>query len=178
MSLRSLLLVTLLIAGCSGTPGAPASAGGGATAPGGPVSADGPLVVTAGAGSNVDTTLPSLMTGLPVPGLNFIFGGKENSLWSLVVSSKEITAGKSFTVVPFGDKNATLAPGQANMLYQADFSRYWHGESGTITFVRLGDHASGGTVARFENVSFKPAIANKATGTFTLNGTVTTVGRL
>lgn len=180
MSLRSTLVAALFVTGCAGSPGAPAPASSGApsTSPSNPaapkpaVNADGPLTLLAEAGGNVDATLPANVTGLPTA-LNFTFGAP-GTMWSLVVASKEIAEGKSFQVVPFDDKNSSPASGQANVLYQADASRYWRAESGTITFTKLGDFAKGGTVARFESVAFKPHMS-KAQGTFTLNGTVTTV---
>lgn len=180
MSLRVALVVSLFVTGCAGSPATPGpgSAASPASDPSSPsapkpaVNVEGPLTLSAEAGGNVDATLPAKVTGLPTA-LNFTFGAP-GTMWSLVVASKEIAEGKSFQVVPFGDKNSSPASGQANVLYQADASRYWRAESGTVTFVKLGDFAKGGTVARFENVAFKPHMS-KAQGSFTLNGTVTTV---
>jgi hypothetical protein len=158
----------LLLAGCSGTPGAASGTANG-TASG---TSGGSLVITAGADSDVSTTLPSAVIGLPNGSIGFSFV-QTGAEWSIMVLSKEIAAGKTFGVDAANP--AAAEAGKAGVMYFNGGNKQWVAESGTITFDKIGSITAGGTVLRFNNVGFKPGPSSAGKGTFTLNGTLTTV---
>lgn len=155
--------LALSLAGCTGTPAGPGAAGQ-------PGAGGTGLTLTAATDANVALNPSGPVAIMPNGGIGMSFVTKQG--WVIMVLSPQIAAG---SVLQMGaSAPGTTETGKAMATY-ANEGKTWVSQSGTLTFEKLGSLTAGGTVARFTDVVFKanPGSGGGATGSFTLNGTVT-----